>query len=442
MRLRHTIQNLIDGGIIETPPAPKPNVITNVMPPHNNDHAINQISLSSTKEPSSATYDPVHYITPISQPKPMVPFREDEDVNMLEVQLEGIKSTGSMTLEQLLQLLDQMSSAIVSLQQRAEQSERALAELHAMIRELKPIQREEVPQSQKNAISQPSFTRAPGSIDRFYDACTVIKEALDNGIIGKGEPAQKPEPRKFSGNTSTIFTNAGPSNYLAPTSAAFKKGRTPPPKSTPKPRAVRGPRQFAVFPIPLEVVMERLLALGHLTKPGPIPVRDPPPPNCHPDQWCEFHEQNGHRTNNCMRLRHTIQDLIDGGIFKAPLAPRPNVIANVVNHISLSPTPKSISISENPFNYIPTSQPKPVVPVCAEDSDNISSDHLGQDFCQDILGCSERIQLLEFPALQSETEDEKELLNEEFWGLCVTRAGLDKKADAEAETEAEVFVSE
>lgn len=376
---------------------------------------------------------------------------------MLEVQLEGIKSADSVTLEQLLQLLSQMSSAMVSLQKRVDLSERALVELHAMIQELKPIQREEVPQSLNNATSrnlQPSFARALGSIDLLYNACTVINEALDNGISEKGEPAQKPEFWKFSENTSTIFTDASPSNYLIPTSAAVKRGRTPPPKSTPKPSAVRGPRQFAVFPIPLEVVMKRLLALGHLTKPGPAPIRNPPPPNHRPDQWCKFHEQSGHHTNNCFRLRHAIQDLIDGRIIEALSAPRPNVIVNTFNPISLSPTPKSISISEDPFNYIPTSQPKPVVPVCAEDSDNISSDHLGQDFCQDILRCSERIQLIEFPALQSEKEDKEELMNEKVleeagpfmlnsgdFVPLVTRAGLGKKADAEAETEAEVFVS-
>jgi hypothetical protein len=57
--------------------------------------------------------------------------------------------------------------------------------------------------------------------------------------------------------------------------------------------------------------------------------------------------------------------------------------------------------------------------------------------------------------LQSEKEDKEELMNEKVleeagpfmlnsgdFVPLVTRAGLGKKADAEAETEAEVFVSE
>ncbi|KAI8536032.1 hypothetical protein RHMOL_Rhmol10G0223900 [Rhododendron molle] len=48
-RLRHAIQDLVDNGTLPTPP-PKPNVISNSLPQHN--QQVNQISLSSTKSPA------------------------------------------------------------------------------------------------------------------------------------------------------------------------------------------------------------------------------------------------------------------------------------------------------------------------------------------------------------------------------------------------------
>ncbi|KDP32191.1 hypothetical protein JCGZ_14876 [Jatropha curcas] len=36
------------------------------------------------------------------------------------------------------------------------------------------------------------------------------------------------------------------------------------------------------------------------------------------DQDCEYHQCKGHSTDNCLKLRHDIQDLIDSGKITKP----------------------------------------------------------------------------------------------------------------------------
>ena len=36
------------------------------------------------------------------------------------------------------------------------------------------------------------------------------------------------------------------------------------------------------------------------------------------NEYCAFHQKLGHKTNNCFKLKHEIQDLIDGGVIAKP----------------------------------------------------------------------------------------------------------------------------
>ena len=57
------------------------------MPSHPADPKVNQISLSSTQiYPSSTIFDPVQYIVPITQPKPVAPFPVEPEINVSATQ--------------------------------------------------------------------------------------------------------------------------------------------------------------------------------------------------------------------------------------------------------------------------------------------------------------------------------------------------------------------
>ncbi|KAF5933264.1 hypothetical protein HYC85_029435 [Camellia sinensis] len=74
-------------------------------------------------------------------------------------------------------------------------------------------------------------------------------------------------------------------------------------------------------------------------KPRPLP--NPLPPTHNPAKYCAFHQQHGHDTDLCFRLRHEIKDLIDNKVIAPPQ--KPNVTTN-----PLPPTTQpSTSTQEN-----------------------------------------------------------------------------------------------
>ena len=92
LRLRHAIQDLIDQGVIPAPPPLKPNTQTNAMPRHTTDAKINQISLVPLpSNPSSTLFDPINFIIPATQSKPIVPIHAEPEVSMIALH-QSIKS--------------------------------------------------------------------------------------------------------------------------------------------------------------------------------------------------------------------------------------------------------------------------------------------------------------------------------------------------------------
>ena len=85
--LRHSIQDLIDNGTIAAPPPLKPNPFSNTVPSHIADPRVNQIFLSSPQTyPSSTIFDPIQYIVPVTQPKPIAPFPVEPEINVSATQ--------------------------------------------------------------------------------------------------------------------------------------------------------------------------------------------------------------------------------------------------------------------------------------------------------------------------------------------------------------------
>ena len=74
--------------------------------------------------------------------------------------------------------------------------------------------------------------------------------------------------------------------------------------------AVRNWR-FSNLGRPLSKIFEKLKRQGLLKPLEAKPIPNSPPPHFNLQLFCYFHQQKGHDTDNCARLRHEIQDLID-----------------------------------------------------------------------------------------------------------------------------------
>ena len=82
-------------------------------------------------------------------------------------------------------------------------------------------------------------------------------------------------------------------------------------------------RKFSNFNRLLSKVFERLEKQGLLK---PEPSINPPNTNSsnyNPNVYCYFHQIKGHHTDDCLRLKHEIQDLIDAGKITNPEARPP-----------------------------------------------------------------------------------------------------------------------
>lgn len=80
-------------------------------------------------------------------------------------------------------------------------------------------------------------------------------------------------------------------------------------------------RKFDNLGITLSEAFADLSMKGYLEALVPRPLPNPLPPLWKQNEYCAFHQRIGHETNNCMRLKHEIQDLIDSGTLPKPEIP-------------------------------------------------------------------------------------------------------------------------
>ncbi|KAF5934433.1 hypothetical protein HYC85_030604 [Camellia sinensis] len=85
----------------------------------------------------------------------------------------------------------------------------------------------------------------------------------------------------------------------------------------------RGQRVFHALYMPLSKALQILVGQGHLKPLEPRPLPNPLPAMHDATQYCAFHQQTGHDTDSCVRLRHEIQNLIDNGVIPAPGPAKP-----------------------------------------------------------------------------------------------------------------------
>ncbi|KAF5931582.1 hypothetical protein HYC85_027753 [Camellia sinensis] len=128
----------------------------------------------------------------------------------------------------------------------------------------------------------------------------------------------------------------------------------------------RGQRTFTPLYMPLSKALGVLIRKGHLKPLEPRPLPNPLPPFYNPAKYCVYHQQYGHDNDQCFRLRHEIQHLIDNRVIVPP--EKPNVTTNPLPPHNQAPPPKRINfiqtgvVSYDPSIYItPSHLPKPEV---------------------------------------------------------------------------------
>ncbi|KAF5932602.1 hypothetical protein HYC85_028773 [Camellia sinensis] len=174
-----------------------------------------------------------------------------------------------------------------------------------------------------------------------------IEDVLKQGLIDN----DREQPRR----TFNRNTNAGPSGDTTTRASEVSMVTT-----IPLPRTMAATQFFG--------------ASGRHLKPlEPRPLPEKLPPTHNPAKYCAFHQQHGHDTDQCFRLRHEIQDLIDNGVIVPP--EKPNVTTNPLPPQNQALPPKRINfiqtkvMSYDPSIYItPSHLPKPeaLLPDCTD----------------------------------------------------------------------------
>ncbi|GMP76878.1 hypothetical protein CsSME_00033361 [Camellia sinensis var. sinensis] len=85
----------------------------------------------------------------------------------------------------------------------------------------------------------------------------------------------------------------------------------------------RGRRVFHDLHMPLSRALLILVKNGHLKPLEPRPLPKNLPATHDATLYCAYHQQSGHSTDGCSRLRHEVQDLIDNKVILPPTSGKP-----------------------------------------------------------------------------------------------------------------------
>ncbi|KAI8550364.1 hypothetical protein RHMOL_Rhmol06G0100100 [Rhododendron molle] len=165
--------------------------------------------------------------------------------------------------------------------------------------------------------------------------------------------------RAYSGNNNVLFENT---NQVGTSSTKPVEVN----QISKKPKSQS--RTFTQFSTPRSTILKKLteiVVLKPLSPPQTIP------PNLNQNVYCDFHQKPGHTTDNCIRLRHEIQNLIDNKVVDAPPLDKPNTVSNplpqhsapfCINQITLAKNQNLLEFDPTLF-IVPDTESKPVVEV-------------------------------------------------------------------------------
>ncbi|KAK9993333.1 hypothetical protein SO802_023036 [Lithocarpus litseifolius] len=88
-------------------------------------------------------------------------------------------------------------------------------------------------------------------------------------------------------------------------------------------------QEFSNLGMSLAQAYENLSSKGFIKLLDPTPMPNPIHHTWNLNEYCHFHQKSGHKTDNCLRLKHEIQDLIDNGtILNLNIITKPSIRKN------------------------------------------------------------------------------------------------------------------
>ncbi|GMQ05633.1 hypothetical protein CsSME_00050586 [Camellia sinensis var. sinensis] len=157
----------------------------------------------------------------------------------------------------------------------------------------------------------------------LHEMGVQIEDAMKQGLFDQ----EKEQPRRAfsrSSNATTSGDAAARSSDVGMVATTVSKTATPftgasgsSSQGTKYPPRVK--RVFTPLYMPLSKALEALIRKGHLKPLEQRPLPDPIPAKHDQTKYCAYHQQTGHTTDDCFRLRNDVQDLFDNGIIPAPV---------------------------------------------------------------------------------------------------------------------------
>ena len=141
--------------------------------------------------------------------------------------------------------------------------------------------------------------------DTYYDHIYLLPISTFDQLLEAGvkiEDNDRPRRDEHRGRRpASNRANEGPEiNALSPIPQRSKK------------------RNFSDLGMPLSQALQKLMERGKLEPLAPTPPPNPLPSYYDASKFCAFHQNPGHDTDRCQRLRHEIQNLIDDKVISAP----------------------------------------------------------------------------------------------------------------------------
>ena len=156
----------------------------------------------------------------------------------------------------------------------------------------------------------------------LHEMGVQIKDAMKQGLFDQ----EKEQPRRAfsrSSNATTSGDAAARSFDVGMVATTVSKTATPfTGASGSSSQGTKYPPQakkvFTPLYMPLSKALEALIQKGHLKPLEQRPLPDPIPAKHDRTKYCAYHQQTGHDTDSCFRLRHDIQDLFDNRVIPVP----------------------------------------------------------------------------------------------------------------------------
>jgi hypothetical protein len=162
------------------------------------------------------------------------------------------------------------------------------------------------------------------SIIDFEQLCNSgmrIEDAIDNGQLDERVGRIFVAPKKIFRSSNKPPNIQANINVVQPNQYKHQNAY---PRQSPMPK-----RHFDPLGAPITKVFEHICKRGHLKPLDPTPYPDPLLNNWNTNLYCLFYQRTGHSTDECMHLKHEIQDLIDNDVIPKPrLTNQPNVHQN------------------------------------------------------------------------------------------------------------------